>query len=87
MAEELKTYIQQAEEQLSEVKAQYESEFGTGIGYIDPLIFTSTRKLIIEKSDTFLTRTLMTGSDIAEISLSMINDFTDLTLALPKAYT
>jgi hypothetical protein len=37
-------------------------------------------RFVAEPSNIFLTRTLMTGSDIAELSLGLVSDFTSLTL-------
>lgn len=87
MEAELKEYIAQAGETLDSIKEQYYSEFGHGIGYFSPLMFTSDKRLMVESGDTFLTRTLMTGSDIAELTLSVVNDFTNLSLTLPKVYS
>lgn len=83
---ELKEYIAQAGETLDNIKEQYYSEFGYGIGYFSPIELTSDKRLIIEGADTFLTRTLMTGSDIADLTLSVVNDFANLSLTLPKVY-
>lgn len=86
MEAELKEYVSQAGETLDNIKEQYYSEFGHGIGYISPMLFTSDKRLMVESGDTFLTRTLMTGSDIAELTLSVVNDFTNMSLTLPKVY-
>jgi hypothetical protein len=60
------------------IQKKYEEMFGTeGMGVIDPMDFVS-----IESMDTFLSRTLMTGSDIAGMSLDMVSNFTDMTLDL-----
>ena len=37
-----------------------------------------------ETSDEFIRRTTMTGSDIVNITLSMVYDYTKLSLTLPK---
>ena len=37
-----------------------------------------------ESLDDFIQRTTLTGSDIVELTLSMINDFSDLSLTLPR---
>ena len=39
---------------------------------------------ITETLDEFIHRTTMTGSDIVEISLSLVNDYADLSLRLPS---
>lgn len=62
------------------VQRKYEEMFGTGTsGIIDPMSFIS-----IESADTFLSRTLMTGSDVADMSLGMIDNFVDSTLDLSQ---
>ena len=48
----------------------------------DPMIFTDATEYFGESSNTFLSRTLMTGSDIADISHGLIERFTDMTLDL-----
>jgi hypothetical protein len=54
---------------------------------IDPMALLNPLPQIsaVEPLDTFLTRTLMTGTDIAGVSLDMISSYADITLttALP----
>ncbi len=76
-----------AENQTKEMQAAFYKEFGYGMSGVDPMMFVDSNKLLIESSDTFLTRTLMTGSQIAAMSMDMLTDFANLTLALPDAYT
>ncbi len=60
------------------INQKYEEMFGTdGQGIIDPMQFIG-----IESLDCFLSRTLMTGSDIAGMSLDMVGDFANMTLDL-----
>ncbi len=87
MEADLKEYVAQAGETLDNIKEQYYSEFGYGIGYFSPIELTSDKRIMVESGDTFLTRTLMTGSDIAELTLSVVNDFGNLSLTLPKVYS
>ena len=86
MQKSLDTFLKESEEQLENIKKQYYEEFGYGNAIIDPMMLVDSSKLILESGDTFLTRTLMTGSDIADMSFSMLNDFAELTLTLPNAY-
>ena len=66
-----------------EIAQAYENEFGIGNGgVIDPMQLTDIGSVMYEPSQTFLTRTLMTGTDIAEVSLGMITNFAKLTLNL-----
>lgn len=68
--------MQQYNADMMAINKQYEEMFGTaGQGVIDPMQFVT-----IESMDSFLSRTLMTGSDIADMSLSMIGNYSDMTL-------
>lgn len=68
--------MQQYNTDMMAINKQYEEMFGTaGQGVIDPMQFVS-----MESMDSFLSRTLMTGSDIADMSLNMVGSFSDMTL-------
>ena len=68
--------MQQYNTDMMAINKQYEEMFGTaGQGVIDPMQFVS-----LESMDSFLSRTLMTGSDIADLSLNMIGSYSDMTL-------
>lgn len=70
--------MQQYNSDMMAVNKRYEEMFGTGgVGVIDPMQFVS-----IESLDSFLSRTTMTGSDIAGMSLDMITNFSEMTLDL-----
>lgn len=70
--------MQQYNTDMKAVQRQYEEMFGTGgMGVIDPMEFVS-----IESLDTFLSRTLLTGSEVAGMSLDMVGNFADMTLDL-----
>ena len=69
---------------------------GSGGADLDPLMFLGradssalgmTTPGLTESPSTFLGRTLLTGSDISEMSRAMIDDFADLTLSLPDPIT
>jgi len=45
---------------------------------------SGTGSYLPESLDDFIQRTTLTGSDIVDMTLSMINDFSDLSLTLPK---
>lgn len=69
------------ESKTTELEKAYAEEFGYGSRVLDPMSLTgSVSGNFMETPSIFLTRTLLTGSDIAEISLGMIDSFTDLTL-------
>lgn len=68
--------MQQYNTDSKEIQEKYNEMFGIGTGgVIDPYQFIS-----IESLDVFLNRTLLTGSDISDMSMNMITNFTDLTL-------
>ena len=68
--------MQQYNTDMMAINKQYEEMFGTaGQGVIDPMQFVS-----MESLDSFLSRTLMTGSDIADMSLNMVGSYSDMTL-------
>ena len=68
--------MQQYNTDMMAINKQYEEMFGTaGQGVIDPMQFVS-----MESMDSFLSRTLMTGSDIADVSLNMVGSYSDMTL-------
>lgn len=61
------------------------------LGYTDVLfnpywITQSNVSYSYEPSSTFLARTLMTGSDIAQMSQDMLSEYTTLNLTLPSVY-
>jgi hypothetical protein len=58
----------------------------------DPMSLTDANKgngsgtgsYLPESLDEFIQRTTLTGADIVDMTLSMINDFSELSLILPK---
>lgn len=64
---------------------------GYGGAFLDPLMFgqvsdtSATDMSYAESRDSFLARTLMTGSDIVALSHTMIEEFPEITLELPKS--
>lgn len=71
------------------ISEQFIETFGLGGGIIDPLNLLDNGSILVEYSDAFLARTLMTGTDIADMSLEMISSFAELTLSnkLPLSNT
>jgi hypothetical protein len=69
------------EAESKKISKQYADAFGYGNGIIDPLSLLDSSNVIVEYADTFLSRTLMTGSDIAQMSLEMPGAFAELTLS------
>lgn len=65
----------------SDISTLYAQNIGYGRGVFDPMSLVDADQPFVESASTFLTRTLMTGTDIAELSMSLLSNFTDLTLA------
>jgi len=65
----------------AEIAKLYANNLGYGNGIIDPLALLDSSNMLIETASAFLTRTLLTGSDIAEMSMNMIEAFPELTLS------
>lgn len=92
----LNTDTQDIIQSLTEIEQNYEKELekisdltdeilGMTNPYIDPIMFTDAAEYFGESSESFLSRTLLTGSDLAELSHAMISDFAELSLELPMA--
>jgi hypothetical protein len=81
-------FAKNAKLQSDKIQQEFFKEFGYGAGIIDPNMFVdSSSSHLAESSDTFLTRTLMTGSEIAEMSRELISGYVDYSLKLPDAFT
>lgn len=68
---------------LAEVERLWEQNLGFGNAVIDPTILTDvtrTSSFHPEPSAVFLDRTLMTGSDIAELTNNMLSNFVAMTI-------
>ena len=63
------------------IQEMYVEQFGAG-KVIDPMAFTEAGRGTVENVDSFISRTLMTGMDIAEITHKMLSQFASLTLTL-----
>jgi hypothetical protein len=74
--------LDEYKEQSKAIAERYMEEFGS-TGFIDPLAVVGLVPFKLEDPAVFLERTLMTGTDIADISQNMLDNFTDLTLSLP----
>lgn len=88
MQKDLLKLQEEANTELARIRDQYVDQFGLGGGQIDPMMFTSASNPAqnVEMRDTFIARTLMTGSEVANMSLDLLNDMADLTLSLPNAF-
>ena len=88
MQDQLVKLQEETNSALRDIREQYVEQFGYGGGQIDPMMFTSAGSPVknVEMRDTFLARTLMTGSDVAGMSMDLLNNMADLTLSLPNAF-
>lgn len=88
MQQDLNKYQEDANNELKRVREQFFEQFGYGGGQIDPMMFVGDNSPVITESrDTFLARTLMTGSDVAQMSHDLLYDYVELTTTLPNAFT
>ena len=81
---ETQAMMERYKSDMLEVQKQYEKMFGTSTnGVIDPLMLTSAGQTNAgESRGAFIERTLMCGSDIAEMSQDLVNNFSAITLNL-----
>lgn len=63
-----------------EIDSLYEQNIGYGMGVFNPLLLTDAANVYMESPETFLARTLMTGSDLIEYQMTLLTDFADLSL-------
>lgn len=59
----------------------YAKNLGYDTGSFDPMGLTDAPAMLLESSGGFLQRTLMTGSDIARLSMDMVYGFPEFTLS------
>lgn len=68
-------------EQSLKLQENYAENFGYGSAVFDPMSLTGVdQNFFSEPSETFLSRTLLTGSDIAQMGNDLITNFVELTL-------
>jgi hypothetical protein len=73
------------EKQMREIQEKLADLLGNSRGTINPMQLTDAGSLFIESEAQFLARTLMTGTDIANMTLDMLNNMSDYTTSLPGA--
>jgi len=87
MQNELIEFQEEANRELRRIRENYIEQFGYGGGQIDPTMFIGDNSPVIAESrDTFLTRTLMCGSDVAQMSHDLLNDYVELNMTLTNAF-
>lgn len=78
----MEEFNQTVDEKLNQINQAYAENLGYGNGIFDPMSLTdSAFGNGLETSSQFLARTMLTGADIAEISLGMISSMADMTLS------
>ena len=71
--------------EMKEIQDMYGEVFGYGSSALDPLYLLDAAKdnnYFPESTDAFTARTLMVGSDVAEMSHGLLNNFVQITLTL-----
>jgi hypothetical protein len=86
MIAELQSAAEKANREAKKIQETYLKEFGYNNTYIDPMMFVESANIVNESSDTFLTRTLMTGSDVAQLSTDLLTNFATYTLSLDRPF-
>lgn len=76
---ETNALLERYNDQSKAIAQQYNDVIGTDRGIIDPMTLTDATQHIYESMDSFISRTLMTGADIAEMSYSLLENFVDIT--------
>jgi hypothetical protein len=84
---ELQDFLKAADLEASKIQQAFFDTFGYGAGKIDPFMFVDSANIRNESSATFLTRTLMTGSEIADMSHELLYNFAEYSNKLPDAFT
>ena len=71
---------QNQSENIANLTEQNLSGFGSNI-WTNVLVRSALNNCVVENMDTFLTRTLMVGSDVASYMFSYIEDYPEFTIA------
>lgn len=78
--QETQTMLEAYADKMAYIDKLFEENIGYGRGILDPTMLTnSIGRMTPETMDNFLNRTLMTGSEIAELSMNMIDRFPEMT--------
>ena len=85
MMTELTNVQENYSEEMEKISEMTDELLGMTDGVIDPMMFTDASEYFGESQDAFLSRTLLTGDDIVELTHAMIDNFTEISLELPKA--
>ncbi len=72
------------QEQVEEIQELTRDILGMTATDFDYMLLTDANEHFSESSESFLGRTLLTGTDIAELSRAMIENFAEISLELPR---
>lgn len=87
LADEVEAAAAEYEEQSAKIEELSRDVLGMTTSGIDSMILMNAEEYFVESSESFMARTLMTGDDIIELSIAMIEDFAAISLDLPLAPT
>lgn len=85
MAMEAEQAREAYEDKMDEINAKAAEILGVTGVEIDPMMFTDIPLFQGESRESFLGRSLLTGSEIVELSHSLIESYADISLTLPQA--
>lgn len=75
--------LEESQKEMDRITAMFNKEFGQGDFHFDPKQLTDVDfNGVFETPSMFLDRTLLTGSDIAEMTLDMLTSFADNTISV-----
>ena len=74
--------MQSYNREMKDLQQKYQDDFGYSQGILDPRQLTDVLVETSESRESFLARTLMTGSEVAAMSLDMITNYADMSLQL-----
>lgn len=77
---ETQAVVQNYQAESRAIREAWMQNLGSGNGIIDPAVIQSAFGVTYEEIDSFLQRTLLTGSDIAEMSMEMLTNFVGITI-------
>lgn len=78
--EQTQEVVKDYKEKSMEIQEAWLQNIGGNRGIIDPMTVTDVFGASMESINAFLQRTMMTGSDVAEMSLDMLTNFVNITL-------
>lgn len=82
IAKDVDNLMANYERESAEIAAKYQETLGFGGALIDPLALTDTfSPFVSESPESFLSRTLLVGSDIADLTNGLVSTFMDTTLS------